>query len=343
MTELLNRRCPRGVSERGVGAGLRPARTPASPLPERIDAPTGRSETCPYHECQHARPNHECQHARPAATWLLVLLPALVAAWSAEPPVGPPVIELLPEAIVAGEQITLADLAELAEDSPLRDIVIAPAPPLGGERTLRRGQVLVGLSRAGYRDGIELAGADSILVRRAARQLMPADLQPKLAALLDREVSIDRLPPLKPLPEGEVQLRLRGGVGEPVDGRVTVTVDIFVASRLRDTVTIALFVVEPEPELPPEPTRPAAQPGPEPPAAEPPAAEPEPARPTWRVKRGDKLTVVASAGRVVVTFLAEARSEGGLGDVVQVQAVIGETKRTYAVRLTAPDKAALEL
>lgn len=276
-----------------------------------------------------------------------LILIGLAVTWATadEPPAASPAIELLPEAVVAGEQITLGDLADLADDSPLRDIVIAPAPPPGGERTLRRGQVLVGLSRAGYRDGIELAGADSVIVRRAARELTPADLQPQLAALLDREVSIDRLPPLKPLPSGEVQLRLRGSVGEPIDGRVTVTVDIFVAGRLRDTVTIALFVVEPEPELPPAPARPPVQPGPEPPAAEPPSPEPEPepARPTWRVKRGDKLTVVVSAGRVVVTFLAEARSEGGLGDVVQVQAVIGETKRTYAVRLTAPDKAALEL
>ncbi|MBI2298650.1 MAG: flagella basal body P-ring formation protein FlgA [Armatimonadetes bacterium] len=293
----------------------------------------------------------------------LLLAAALAAPLAAAeelpaPPVvepGPLVLVLTPTAVVDGDQITLADVAKLPEQSPYAGVDLAPSPLPGHTRTLTREQIGLRLERAGYTAAeLAITGVDSVVVRRDARRISRADIVAALAALLPVAVTIDRLPPRRSLPLGPLSYRLRGTLIEPLPERFTVGLDVLVGGTVADQINIPVARALPPAPIPasaPSPAIPVATPTADvtPPAPAPPAAAAaaparpaDPPKPAWQVKYGDHLTVVATAGCVRVTLQGEARQAGKCGDLVSIQVTIGKERRTISARLTAPDRAVLE-
>ncbi len=268
--------------------------------------------------------------------------PAELPAPAAAP--AQPTVLLPATATVFGEQITLGEVAALPADSPLAHVTLAPAPLPGGRRTITRDQIALRLARAGHQpEGVLFQGAESVVVTRLARTLTVAEISAALVDLIPTPVVVDRVPPRRALPTGTVTWRLRTALPDPLPATANVMLDVLVDGRVADSLVIGIRrelpaaapVAPPAPAPPTTPTAPVA--------AAPAPPTPEEPRPTWQVKRGDQLTVVATAGRVSIKVVAEARSPGRLGDVIQVQAQIGQEKRLLAARLIAPDRAVLEL
>ncbi len=248
-------------------------------------------------------------------------------------------IVLVATATVSDETIRLGDVAELPDGSPYAEVVLGPSPLPGHRRQLGRGQVELRLIRAGLADPAILSGADSVVVTRVAKTYGAADVRAALATLVSVPVTIERLPPRRPLPVGSVSYRLRGDLPEPLPERFNVPIDVLVNGQVADSLVVAVrLAAPPAPVAQTVAARPAATPA----AAPTPAAPAAPPAPSWKIKRGDPLTVTAVAGRVRISFQAEARSTGTAGDVIECQALIGNERRTVAARLVAPDRAVME-
>ncbi|MCC7495233.1 MAG: flagella basal body P-ring formation protein FlgA [Fimbriimonadaceae bacterium] len=288
--------------------------------------------------------------------WLLA--GPLVAQELLEAPVLPvvPSIALRATAQVAGEQILCGEVAVVGGLDGLAALALAPAPLPGGSRLLTRDQIEVRLSRAGYRpETFAWSGADSVVVTRLARQVTIAELNTAIATLVPLPLELERLSPRRALPAGALSFRLRAALPEPLPERFNLLLDVLVDGRTADSLTVAVRRPAP-PAAPlatePAPTVPAADPLPAPaippaPAASSATPAPAPAapaapRPTWQVKRGDQLTVLAISGKVRIGLAAEAREAGGYGDTIQCQALVGQEKRVLAARLVSPDTAVLE-
>jgi hypothetical protein len=272
----------------------------------------------------------------------LLMLAIFLAAPSAR--AEPTRVELKAAATVDGEQVLLRDVATLAADTPMAATALAPAPLPGSRAWLSRDQIELRLERAGYapRD-VTLDGAATVTITRASQTVLPDAVAAALARLLGTPVVIERLAPPGPLPVGQIDWRLRGEVPQPLPERCSLTLEVLVGGKPARSVLVAI-ALPPAPAVPVAPPIPAAAPIATPVAlANPPAPVPvKPAPPAWQVRRGDRLQVTARAGRVSIVLAAEARGQGTLGDVVQAETTIGTSKRTVAVRLTAPDKAVLE-
>lgn len=260
-------------------------------------------------------------------------------------PAGPLVAQLLPTAVVSEDNIVFANLVADLTDEELAAVAIGPAPLPGLTRTITRDQVELRLARAGYgADRVRLEGVDSVVVRREARRLSRAEIEQALAELVPEPVLIDRLPPRAPLPTGPITYRLRTALPAPLPDLFTVGLDVMVNGQVADRLSIV--VRRPAPPTPVTPVTPLAAgavPAIEPVAdATPPPPAPS-AEPAWRVKRGDRLTVVLLAGTVKVSVAGEAREDGKPGDTIQVQVVLGGKRKLLAARLTARDQAQVEL
>lgn len=276
--------------------------------------------------------------------WLVSLGLCLAPLWA-----EPTDVVLRSEAQVLGTSVLLGEVATLPADSPLAKLDLAPAPLPGSRSWLTADQVQLRLERLGYRGReLRLGGAASVVVTRVGQELRPDVVQAAVSRLLGTPVVIERIPAVGLVPAGQLEFRLRSDVQRPLPPYFTLALDVLVGGQVAARLSVAA-------SLPPEPA-PAPLPGPAPlpavasptpaavvPVAVAPARPADPPVPAWQVKRGDRLTVLAHCGRVTIVLSGEARGNGGLGDQIQVEAAIGGAKKTFSVRLLAPDRASLEL
>jgi len=267
-------------------------------------------------------------------------------------PAAPQALVLKATADVDGSSILLRDVADLAEDCPWALVDLGPAPLAGHSKTITAPQIELKLERSGFAaEAGAITGAGQVVVTRQARVPSAADLQQALKQMLPFEVAIERLPPRRPLPLGQIGYRLGGSLPNPMPERFILALDVLVDQRVCDQLSLTVRRIDATPELV---AGPQVTPVTEVPevyqsglAAEPVAARDamaaeRPAAPAWQVKRGDKLTVVAVSGSVRITLMAEARETGTLNDIVQCETRINNERRLLAARLVAPDKAILE-
>jgi flagella basal body P-ring formation protein FlgA len=184
----------------------------------------------------------------------LVIASLCVPGWAAG---SPSVVRLKAEAAVAGDVITVADVAELSEGVPAEaaGLVLGNAPWPGHERVISRALVRIRLVSAGIRtdrilfDGSELCAVTRQSVRISGDQIVAAaraHLESCLPPCKGAEVQIELLRQVAP-----VDVAKEGGVpelrpklcGSVASGKVRVEVDV-VREGLQIRKVLVGFVVK---------------------------------------------------------------------------------------------------
>jgi hypothetical protein len=277
------------------------------------------------------------------------------------------VVVLQPAVTVNADWVLLADLAPLPAASRLATVVICPAPLPGLHNFVTRDQVELQLLRAGFKAGeIQVLGAASISLCRAGQSLRLDEVQAAVGKLLGFPVIIDRLPPVGDLPVGPLEYRLRSDIANPPPDCFSVSLEVLAAGQPAGRLTLMARPAAPATHLPfsttplsttsasaatgattPPPTTTnstlAATGAAAPTATAAAGVSSTPPQPLWRVRWGDKLTLLAIAGQVRIQIMGEARGTGGLGDTIQVDVELGGQAKSLPARLLAPDRAQLEL
>jgi flagella basal body P-ring formation protein FlgA len=161
--------------------------------------------------------------------WGTHLLLALALAMPApgQAPAPEPTVTCRDHALINGEQIVLADLAEivapnLAMERALGEVTLGPAPQLGQERPVSRALIASRLAQSGFdARSIRFAGPATVTVERDAHVVSRAELEAKARELLPPAlgqttdslvVESLRFPNQVVLPPGDVtwDLRLNG-------------------------------------------------------------------------------------------------------------------------------------
>lgn len=187
----------------------------------------------------------------------------------------------------AQDSILLSEVLPVLDGTPLGALEVAPAPPPGGSRTVRRSDVLAALSRAG-RDSQGLAIPRRVVVRREARELSEGELrelvEPDVTiALSPCSVEELSLPNRVTLAQGEVDVEAHLTAPRR-SGNVSGVVTLHVGSRQR-SLPIRARVSCPEPAIQP----------------------------------GARVRIVAVVGNVRASAPGEARQVGRVGDVIRVR------------------------
>ncbi len=143
----------------------------------------------------------------------------LILVFVATAGLGAVAVTLRPQAAVAQGQITLGDIAAVTgpadQAGAARSIVLAPAPPLGATRPLRKEQVEWRLAQGGL-GGFTVTGPAVVTVSRATQELSAAELDRaaqdclrQAAGELGPALELTPMNPLQSLtvPAGQVELR----------------------------------------------------------------------------------------------------------------------------------------
>jgi len=192
-----------------------------------------------------------------------------------------------PRVASAQESVLLSEVLPVLDGTALGALEIAPAPPPGSSRTIRRSDVLAALAAAG-RDARGLAIPRRVVIRREVHELSEDELreivEPSLVdALSPCSVESLSLSSRITLPQGEVSVETH--VTAPRrSGSVSGIVRLTVGSRQR-TVQVRVQVSCPEPAIQP----------------------------------GARVRIVVVVGNVRASAPGEARQVGRVGDVIRVR------------------------
>jgi flagella basal body P-ring formation protein FlgA len=175
-------------------------------------------------------------------------------------------MELQPEAMVAGSQVRLGEVAlitgEPAEESLIGAVaaaVLGQAPRPGQVRVFTQGQVAVRLRQAGlHPEQVGLTGSESVTVRRPGRTLGQEEAEglyrgevARLLGVAEDRVTISLVNWVEPVvPEGELRLRILGEVAQvaraaatgTLTGPVAVAVNGEPQATLRPRAVVAVKV-----------------------------------------------------------------------------------------------------
>ncbi|HHW13979.1 MAG TPA: hypothetical protein GXX28_03475, partial [Firmicutes bacterium] len=174
-------------------------------------------------------------------------------------------VDLRPEAVVAGNQVRLGEVAVVESGEASRDgldarqVVLGQAPQPGEVRIFARRQVELRLWQAGFRpDEVQVIGSETVAVRRPGRPVGREEAEAlyrhRLAALLgvaEEKVTVSLVNWVEPVvPEGRLELALLGDVAQVARaaatgvllGPVDLLVDGEPATTLRPRALVAVKV-----------------------------------------------------------------------------------------------------
>jgi hypothetical protein len=209
------------------------------------------------------------------------------------------VATLVPSSASAQDSVLLSEVLPVLEGTALGTLEVAPAPPPGSSRTIRRSEVLVALRDAG-RDASGLVIPRRVVIHRGARELSEDELreivEPSLAtALAPCRIEDISLPSRVTLAMGEVTVETH--VTAPRrSGNVSGVLTLRVGSRQR-SVSVRARVNCPEPAIHP----------------------------------GARVRIVAVVGNVRASAPGEARQVGRVGDIIRVRN--GITRNSIRARI----------